>query len=153
VSDLLIKRALPNAAALVEAVEADDQAAVAEILTTLDVPALHALAIVLAAQSVPETTEGELLRGAVAYAARSFGTTPATVLGSSRAREAVDARAVVAYVGWLLGVSYSRTGREIGRDHSTVMHAVGRVGETPRLRGIAQGIAERLGWDREAAAS
>jgi chromosomal replication initiation ATPase DnaA len=151
--DMLIKRARPDAAALVEAVAAEDSAAIAEILTTLDTPALYALAIVLADHAAPESTEGETLRNAVAIAARSFGTTVAVVLGSSRTREAVDARAVVAYVGWLLGISYSRVGREIGRDHSTVMHAVGRVGETPRLRTIAHGIAERLGWDREVEAS
>lgn len=149
--DLLIKRARPDAAALVEAVAAEDADAIAGILTTLDTPALYALAIVLADHAAPESTEGETLRNAIALSARAFGTTAAVALGSSRAREAVDARAVVCYVGWLFGISYSRTGREIGRDHSTVMHAVGRVGETPRLRGIAQSIAERLGWDREVA--
>lgn len=148
-SDLLIKRAMPNAAALVDAVANEDQAEVAQVLTTLSTTELHALAIVLAAQVAPETTEAEKMRRAVRLAAGAFGTTTTIVLGTSRVREAIDARAVAAYVGHLLGLSYSRIGREIGRDHSTVMHACGRVGETPRLRGVSHRIAEQLGWDRE----
>lgn len=148
-SDLAIKRALPNAVALIDAVTAEDQAAVADVLTTLTVTELHALAIILAARCIPDDSETELMTKAVARAAGALCTSPSVVLGSSRRREAIDARAVACYIGYLLGISYSRIGREIGRDHSSVMHAVGRVGETPRLRGAAQRIAEQLGWNRE----
>lgn len=149
-NDLAIKRAMPNAAALIDAVAGEDRAAVGEVLTTLTTTELHALAIVLAAQIVPATTEAEQMRKAVGHAAAAFGISASMALGSSRTREAIDARAVASYVGYLLGMSSVRIGKEIGRDHSTVLHARGRVGETPRLRGIAQRIAEGLGWDREA---
>lgn len=151
-SDLLIKRAIPNATALIAAVANHDEAAVAEVLTTLDVGELHALAIVLASYQAPGSSEADLIRAGVTQAAQRFGIPEAHLRSSSRRQEALDARAVAMYVGWLLGISYSAIGREIGRDHSTVIHAVSRVGETPRLRGIAHNIAEMLGWDREAVA-
>lgn len=152
-SELAIKRAMPSAVALIEAVANEDQADVTAILTTMDTTELHALAIVLAARCIPDDSESELMTKAIARAAGAMATNATVVLSSSRRREAIDARAVACYVGYLLGISYSRVGREIGRDHSTVMHAVGRVGETPRLRGAAQRIAESLGWDREAASA
>lgn len=148
-SDLLIKRAQPNAAALIEAVADEDPAAVAEVLTTLDRQNLYALAIVLAGQVMPATTEDEKMRQAVTHAAHAFGITTTELLSLSRAREVIDARASAAYVGKLLGLSSVAVGRHIGRDHSTVLHAWGRVGETPRLRGISRRIAEQLGWNRE----
>lgn len=151
-SDLLIRRAIPNANALIAAVGADDQAAVAEVLTDLDTSELHALAIVLASYNTPGASETDLLRAATSQAAHRFGIPEDHIRSTSRRREALDARAVAMYVGYLLGISYSAIGREIGRDHSTVIHAVTRVGETPRLRGIAHNIAELLGWDREAVA-
>lgn len=148
-SDLLIKRALPQAADLIEAVAAEDQAAVAEILTGLNRTELYALTIVLAGQQLPATTETEQMDKAIQLAANAFGCTTGVVLSASRRREALDARATAAYVGHLLGINYTRIGREIGRDHSTVISACSRVGETPRLRGLAHRIAEQLGWDRE----
>ena len=148
-NDLLIQRAIPSASALIEAVQDHDADTVADILTTLDVPQLHALAIVLADLSRPPASEDEHLGHAIDLAARVFRVPPAAITGPSRNRELVDARAVVCYAGRLLGGSYSGIGRHLGRDHSTVMHACGRVGETPRLRRIATDIAERLGWNRE----
>lgn len=148
-SDLLIKRALPQAAALVEAVAAGDQDGVAEVLLGRTNAELYALAIVLAGQQLPPEAETEQMSKAVYLTAAAFGTTTSVVLSESRRREALDARATAAYVGHLLGLTYSRIGAELGRDHSTVIHSCGRVGETPRLRGLAQRIAEQLGWDRE----
>lgn len=148
-SDLLIKRAMPIAAALIEAVDNEDPAAVADVLTGLDTTTLHALTVVLAARCVPDTPEAEKVTQAVHRAAGALGTTASIVLSTSRQREAIDARGVACYVGYLLGMNYSAIGREIGRDHSTVMAAVSRVGQTPRLRKLATRIAENLGWDRE----
>lgn len=147
-NDLLVKRALPNAAALVEAVADEDQDAVAQILVGLPRTDLYALAVVLAGQLLPETDAQQRMAQAVRMAASMFHTTTSEVLSTSRSVEALDARAVAAYAGKLLGLPSTQIGKEIGRDHSTVLHACGRVGETPRLRAAAQRIAEQLGWDR-----
>lgn len=152
-SDLLIKRAQPNAAALIEAVADEDADAVAEVLTTLDRQGLYALAVVLAGQLMPEDDDTEKMRKAVAMSAHAFGLSASETLGASRERAALDSRAVAAYVGRLFGLSSVRVGKAIGRDHSTVLNAWGRVAETPRLRGIAHRIAEQLGWDREEGAA
>ncbi|HKO27582.1 MAG TPA: helix-turn-helix domain-containing protein [Solirubrobacteraceae bacterium] len=102
---------------------------------------------------LPDDAQPEPIVGAVEHAARTFGVTVADIHSPSRRREKVDARAVACYAARLLGYSYVAIGRHVDRDHSTVMHAVSRVGETPRLRGIAERIAGPLGWDREAEAS
>ncbi len=43
------------------------------------------------------------------------------------------------------GLSSSFIGRYLARDHSTVLHAAGRVGEDRRLRRIAVSIADLVG--------
>jgi chromosomal replication initiation ATPase DnaA len=70
------------------------------------------------------------------------------MLSGDRHQAALNARQVVCYVARLLGLSYSEIGREFEQHHTTIINAVVRVGETPRLRGIAASIAAELGWDR-----
>lgn len=149
-SDLLIKRAEPIATALIQAVSQRDQTAVLELLAEQDPTALHALAIVLADRCSPVDTNAAIVDAAITNAARAFGTTTTAVASGSKYREDVDSRAVACYVARLFGVSHSEIGRHIGRDHSTVMHAVSRVGETSHLRGVAMRLARQLGWEREA---
>jgi hypothetical protein len=102
---------------------------------------------------LPDGDQPEPIDGVIERSARTFGVTVADILSPSRVRANVDARAVVCYASRLLGYSFVAIGKRIDRDHSTVIHAYGRVGETPRLRGIAQRMAAELGWDREAEAS
>lgn len=133
--DLLTRRALRTAARLIEAAAANDHSTMLAILTHI----------------TPEAEpESDLIATVVERSCSAFGTTLDRLVAGARDRETVDARAVACYAAHLLGHKYSHIGRQIGRDHSTVMHAVGRVGETPRLRAIAQRIAGQFGWDREA---
>lgn len=135
---------------LIEAVARRNPDAVAAVLNPLDRADLEAVAIILADFVDPEET---LVNGALVFAARAFHVTQDDLLSPSRRRECIDARAVACYSARLLGFSYPRIGKAIERDHTTVMAACSRVGETPRLRGIAQRIAEQLGWDREEGAA
>lgn len=147
--DVRIKRARRRAESLAHAIESDDRELVEAVLTPLTREELYALAIVLAERGLPPDPEAELIGRAVIEAARRFGVAPRVVLGRARSREVVDARAVVCYVGVLLGLPYVRVGRHLNRDHSTVSHAHGRVGHTPRLRAVAEAIAAELGWNPE----
>ena len=136
VDQALIRYARHVAADLVDAARRSDVAAISAILGRL-----------------PDGDQPEPIDGAIERSARTFGVTVDAILSPNRRRENVDARAVVCYVARLLGYSYVAIGKRLDRDHSTVMHACGRVGEEARLRGIAQRMAAELGWDREAEAS
>ncbi|UUW88365.1 helix-turn-helix domain-containing protein [Pimelobacter simplex] len=139
--------ALPTAAALVCAVADRDQAEVHRILGQVD--DWPALAVVLAGhvspdsalglvgQLSPETKAVTILRAA----AIQFGTTIAAIRSDSRQRAVLDARAVAMAAMRYAGLSSSFVGRQTNRDHSTVLHAAGRVGENPVLRKAALTMA------------
>lgn len=133
---------------LARAVADDDQAATDETFAGLTKADLRQLAVELARRAGPSDSDAEIVHAAADYAARMFGTTRESVLSGSRRREDCDARQVACYAAALLGCGYKSIGRQIGRDHSTVMHGCTRVGEVSRLRNAACRIAGRLGWDR-----
>lgn len=85
------------------------------------------------------------IESCIRQAARRFGTTENVIRGESRKRHIIDARHVAIYAARLCGASYPVIGKAIRRDHTTAMYACGRIGETPRLRAIAQQIAESVG--------
>lgn len=148
-TDRLLRELGPTLDELAEAVADFDDETVADILGPLDRHDLEALIIGFAARQAPAGTNAERIHAAIVESARIFGTTPGAIHSRSRAPEDNDARAAACYAARLLSISYSEIGRQIGRDHSSVMHACGRVGTTPRLRKAAQRIASGLGWDRE----
>lgn len=138
-----------HALAISRAVADDDEATIKQILGTLNSTQMRALILELAARCGPSDTEAEIVTAAVVQASAIFGATAGDVLAGSQLREALDARHAACYASWLLGCSYSFIGRRLGRDHSTVMASVSKVGESPRLRAAAQRVARRLGWDRD----
>lgn len=140
-----------HAVALTRAVADDDTRTTREILAALNHEQTRALILELARRAGPTDTDAERVLVALTHACGVFGTEAHEVLSGSRRPEDVDARMVACYVSWMLGCSYSLIGRQIGRDHSTVMSAVARVGEQPRLREVATRVATRLGWDRNLA--
>ena len=153
-SDRLAEAMTPVAAALAVAVDEESADDVAALLTNLDTAELYALAVVLAAAVDPDkplvrTTVAGLTKQCARRAALAFHLDVTDVMGESRRREVLDARAVTYYAAHLAGDNYSQIGRVMQRDHSTVMHGVSRVAATRRLRIVAEGIAQRLGWDRE----
>lgn len=62
------------------------------------------------------------------------------VRGPSRASAVCDVRHTVAAVLRGLGWSFPQIGRALDRDHTSIMHAVKRVDESPVLRQIAAGV-------------
>lgn len=154
-SDNLAASMIPVAAGLAVAVDEDDAEVVEEILTTLSRQQLYALAVVLAAHVDPEKP---LVRSDVAgatkraahRAAAFFQIELSALLGRSRYREVLNARAVTYYAAYLLGDTYSQIGRVLNRDHSSVMSGCARVSTDPQLREVAYAIARDLGWDRNA---
>jgi chromosomal replication initiation ATPase DnaA len=62
-------------------------------------------------------------------------------------REAVEARHIACYVACrMLGMGVAFMGRQIERDHSTVLYACRQVQSNPRLLNAAEDIGRRLGW-------
>lgn len=150
-SDQRAEAAIPIAAALICAVADRDVLDVDRILNAPDLD-WRALCVVLAGHVRDDTEIGDsaplTVRRqrdlALHLAAEAFDTTAQGILAGARTRNVVDARAVaMAALRWT-GQSASWIGREFGRDHSTVLHAVGRVGEDQRLRPIARTIADRI---------
>jgi chromosomal replication initiation ATPase DnaA len=143
---------------ILAAVHADDDGLATYLLSTLDTDTLRTYALAFARRipapilETPADGIAWAMEQATLRAARIFNTTPADVLSTARYQEALEARQVVCYVGRTLGMPYKAIGRQVRRDHSTVMSAVSRVGETPRLKRIANGIAAELGHERGAVA-
>lgn len=158
-----VEAMLPAAAELAVAVADYDPDAVAAVLTPLSTADLHALAIALAAnidlerpircEPSERTQTDDLAAASVRIAARMFGTDPMLILSTSKRRHVTDARAAAMYACKLLGMSSPAIGARFNRDHSTVVYAWARVGETERLRNAGQQIALQCGWTRESEAS
>ena len=66
------------------------------------------------------------------------------VLGTCRERPVVAARHVAMWVMRAGGMSLSSIGREVGRDHTTVLHGIKRVETRPDLMADARTIYEAL---------
>lgn len=81
---------------------------------------------------------------AIEAAAKTFGTTAEAVLSPARAQEVSDARAVAMTAARTNGLSLPQIAAEFGRDHSSVIHAVRRTGDRPRLAAAASAIAEDI---------
>lgn len=150
---------IPVAVALATAVADYDADAVSNILTILDRQQLYTLAVLLAAHvdldrpitlDLPDAvTPGRLVTRAVAVAAEMFRVTPDDVLSESRHRPSLDARAVAMAALRLCGMSSPQVGAAFHRDHSTVLHAAGRVGADRRLHALAKRVALQCGWKRD----
>lgn len=142
--DVLAEQLLPVAAGLVCAVEDRDQASIATLLHALNRGQLYGLAVVLAAHVDPDKPfaakpagPDHAIRVITTAAAARFGITTHRITARDKTRPVSDARAVVCYAGHLLGMSASSIGRYLDRDHTTVLHAIGRAGGDPKLRRIA----------------
>lgn len=142
---------LPLVVDLAEAVHYADRDRVAAVLA--DVTDWQALAVVLAAH-VPtsviaglrvELTEDSTADLILRETAARFRVPRQRILSADRHRDACDARAVAMAAMRYAGLSSPYIGRVMDRDHSTVLHAAGRVGETARLRRVAVDIAALTG--------
>lgn len=155
-SDARAEAIVPTAAALVCAVADADADTIEEILLTNGLD-WQALAVVLAGNidvdsplakvaRVPPSPDA-IVNHCVVAAAVAFGVTSDAILSTDRHRPVLDARAVAMAACRLAGLSSTFIGHRFSRDHSTVLHAAGRVGENARLRRITNRIASPLGID------
>lgn len=145
------EQALSPAVALVSAVTDRDLERITAVLD--GVHDWQALAVVLAAH-VPagvlaglkvELDVDSVSSQILTATATRFRVAVARILSDDRRRDVLDARAVAMAAMRYAGLSSPRIGRIVGRDHSTVLHAAGRVGENARLRKVAIEIATLTG--------
>lgn len=73
--------------------------------------------------------------------------------GDRKFPEYVRARQIAAWVGAMAGYTYAELGRQMKRDHTTVMNSVDRVTRDPELHRYAVQVVEKLGADRVQAAA
>jgi hypothetical protein len=90
------------------------------------------------------SSPAHLCNVAIEAAARTFGTTPEAVLSPARAQEVADARAVAMTAARTNGLSLPQIAEQFGKDHSSVIHAIRRTGDRPRLAAAASAIAEDI---------
>lgn len=141
-----------HAAALVCAVADRDEVGVMDAFRGLSPRQLRDLAVWLARHVNPDVPfaprilSHELaVEDCIRLTAKRYGTTPAVLKSTSRRRDHINIRHVAAYAARLCGGSFPQIGRALSRDHSTIMHSVGRVGEDARLRAAAHEIAAMVG--------
>lgn len=97
------------------------------------------------------TTRGDYTDRVIAVAAAHFAVSPSQVVSAEKFRDVVQARMVAA---WLLrqdGRAYTEIGQALGKDHTTIMHAVKRVEENEGLTAHALVIRGALIGDEGAA--
>jgi chromosomal replication initiation ATPase DnaA len=136
-NDLLTRQVLATAAALLDAAARGDRFKMRQIMRTV----------------VAEPGTAKDISSILRETAIEFGTTMELILHGGTDRELVDARHVVCFVAKSLGHNYSYIGRQIERDHSTVMSAVRKVSKSDRLRVAAANVSARIGVEYEQAAT
>jgi hypothetical protein len=123
---------------------------VADLVAPLDAEQLRSLVTVLAAQvdqSVPAssaTGPGAVCELAINAAAPMFGTTPEAILSAERSRPVSDARAVAMTAARETGLSLPVIAEHFNKDHGSVIHAVRRTAERPRLADAAARVSEHV---------
>ena len=135
---------------VLEAAGRGDHDNVAALIAPLDVDQLRSLVTLLAAkvdQTMPDTSgngPAAVCEQAIAEAAWTFGTTPEAIVGNERSRTVSDARAVAMSVAREAGLSLPAIAEQFNKDHGSVIHAVRRTAERPRLEDATARISEHL---------
>lgn len=120
------------------------------LLEPLNPEQLRTLAAALAGRLVDTATTGisspmDVCHFAIEAAAKEFHTSPEAIASTDRTREVIDARAVAMTAVRANGLTLAAIGEHFGgRNHSTVLHALGRTGDHDRLSSAAQRIAESI---------
>jgi hypothetical protein len=123
---------------------------VADLIAPLDADQLRSLVTVLAVQ-VDQTTPASPATGAAAVcelainaAAPMFGTTPEAIQSAERSRPVSDARAVAMTAARETGLSLPAIAEHFNKNHGSVIHAVRRTAERPRLADAAARVSEHV---------
>ena len=113
---------------------------VADLIAPLDVDQLRSLVMVLAVQvdqampaSSGVTGPAAVCELAINSTAPMFGTTPEAILSAERSRPVRDARAMAMTVARQAGLSLPSIAEHFNKGHGSVIHAVRRTVERPRL--------------------
>ena len=77
-------------------------------------------------------------------AAQGFETTPEAILGADRHRTVTDARAVAMTAARRSGLTLTAIAEHFDKDHTSVIHAVRRTEDNPRLLNAAIRIGEQI---------
>lgn len=124
---------------------------VADMIAPLDVDQLRSLVTVLASQidqtmpaSSGATGPAAVCELAINAAAPMFGTTPEAILSGERSRPVSDARAVAMTVARQAGLSLPSIAEHFNKDHGSVIHAVRRTAERPRLADAGARVSEHV---------
>lgn len=135
---------------ILQAAGRGEQDTVDQLVSPLDVDQLRGLVGILAAQ-VDESMPTGAATGPTAVcdrvttmAAKMFGVEPEAIMSAQRSRPVSDARAVAMSSARALGLSYPSIAREFGKDHGSVIHAVRRTADRPRLTDAAARITEHV---------
>ncbi len=97
------------------------------------------------------TTRGSWNTRVFAAACRHFDVTGDAVLSGARDRQTLAARHVAMWLMRDAGRSYTEIGRELGCDHSTVIHAVRRINADDPLLATAHMLRSALTGEDSAA--
>lgn len=120
----------------------------ADLIGPLDADQLRSLVTVLAVQvdqtmpSAPATGPAAVCELAINAAAPMFGTTPEAILSAERSRPVSDARAVAMTAAREVGLTLPAIAEHFNKDHGSVIHAVRRTAERPRLADAAARVSE-----------
>ncbi|MBM0128193.1 helix-turn-helix domain-containing protein [Pimelobacter simplex] len=123
---------------------------VADLIAPLDAEQLRSLVTVLAAevdQSAPAssaTGPAAVCELAINAAAPMSGVTPEAILSAERSRPVSDARAVAMTAARETGLSLPAIAEHFNKDHGSVIHAVRRTAERPRLADAAARVSEHI---------
>lgn len=120
---------------------------VADLIAPLDADQLRSLVSVLAVQAMPAapaTGPAAVCKLAINAAAPMFGTTPEAILSAERSRPVSDARAVAMTAAREVGLSLPAIAEHFNKDHGSVIHAVRRTAERPRLADAAARVGEHV---------
>jgi hypothetical protein len=123
---------------------------VADLIAPLDADQLRLLVAVLAVQvdqtlpSAPATGPAAVCELAINVAAPMFGTTPEAILSAERSRPVSDARAVAMSTAREVGLSLPAIAEHFNKDHGSVIHALRRTAERPRLADAAARVTEHV---------
>ena len=128
-----------------------DQDHVNDLIAPLDADQLRSLVTVLAVQvdqSMPAssgaTGPAAVCELAINATAPMFGTTSEAILSAARSRPVSDARAVAMTVAREAGLSLPAIAEHFNKDHGSVIHAVRRTADRPRLADAAARLSEHV---------
>lgn len=140
----------PLAATVLAAAGCGDRSAIAELTAALEVEQLRSLVATLAVQvgqvmpAAAASGPAAVCELAINASAPLFGVTPEDIRSPQRSRPISDARAVAMTAARENGLSLPAIAEQFGKDHGSVIHAVRRTQQRPRLADAAARVTQHV---------